>query len=273
MMEHYIWLVPLGFVVGAYGTVIGAGGGFVLMPILLLVYPGEKPDFLTSISLAVVFFNALSGSVAYAQMRRIDYESGLLFSTATVPGAILGALSTAFVPRRPFDAIFGVLMVGMAAFLLFRPITGGGPRGSYSPGHKTRRVLVDAKGTRHSFSYNLRLGLVLSFFAGYFSSLLGIGGGIIHVPVLARLLNFPVHIATATSHFMLAIMALAGTIVHIATGSFTHGAARTVALAIGVLLGAQLGAHLSTRLKSEWIIRSLAIALGFVGLRILFAAL
>ena len=56
MTGPYLWLLPLGFVIGAYGTLIGAGGGFVLVPLLLLLYPKESPEIITSISLAVVFF-------------------------------------------------------------------------------------------------------------------------------------------------------------------------------------------------------------------------
>jgi len=113
------YLIPLGFVIGAYGTLIGAGGGFVLMPMLLLLYPEESPEVITGISLAVVFFNALSGSMTYARMRRIDYRSGFLFSTATIPGAILGALTTAYIPRRLFDAIFGFLMIERQSFYYY----------------------------------------------------------------------------------------------------------------------------------------------------------
>jgi len=76
MIQH-LWLVPLGILIGTFGTLIGAGGGFLLAPVLLLAYPDESPEIITSISLAVVFLNALSGSVAYARMRRIDYRSGL----------------------------------------------------------------------------------------------------------------------------------------------------------------------------------------------------
>src|SRR4030042_742288 len=115
-MVQNIWLIPLGFFIGTYGTLIGAGGGFILMPILLLLYPKGNPELLTSISLAVVFFNAFSGSVAYTRMRRIDYRSGFLFSVATVPGAIFGALTTAYIPRWLFDVIFGVLMIVASAF-------------------------------------------------------------------------------------------------------------------------------------------------------------
>lgn len=272
-MEHYPWLIALGFALGALGTLIGAGGGFVLVPVLLLLYPHASPETITCISLAVVFFNALSGSYAYARMKRIDYKSGLLFAAATVPGAIIGALTTSYIPRRLFNAVFGLVMIVAAAYLSFHQTGGRKPAEERNKRHIARNV-VEANGTVHAFSYDLRLGMWLSLFVGYVSSLLGIGGGIVHVPVLVRLLNFPVHIATATSHFILAIMALAGTIVHIATGSFSHGGVRrTVYLAIGVLLGAQVGAWLSARVHGMWIIRGLAVALAFVGIRILIMAL
>jgi len=271
-MEQYLWLIPLGFVIGAYGTLIGAGGGFVLMPILLLLYPNESPEILTSISLAVVFFNTLSGSGAYARMRRIDYKSALLFSAATIPGAILGAFTTVFIPRRLFNAVFGLFMIAASIFLLLRPRSDEEKRKS-RPQHWLTRNLMEADGTCHTFSFNPIVGIALSLFVGYVSSLLGIGGGIIHVPALIQLLNFPIHIATATSHLILAVMAFTGTAVHIMIGAFSHGVRRTISLAIGVLIGAQLGAWLSNRVHGDWIIRGLAIALGFVGIRIFIMAL
>ena len=270
---NYLALIAMGVGVGAYGTLIGAGGGFVLMPVLLLLFPNESPELLTSISLATVFFNALSGSEAYGLMKRIDYRSGLLFSIATIPGAILGALNTAYVPRRLFDLIFGVLLVLAAIFLTFKRREHGH---SCAPPFMQRfcvtRHMVDTHGEVYDYSFNYLLGMLISLFVGYVSSFLGIGGGIIHVPALSYLLGFPIHVATATSHFILAIMALTGTLVHIATGTFTHGVHRTIALSIGVLAGAQIGARLSEKIRGRWIIRGLAIALGLVGLRILAIA-
>jgi uncharacterized membrane protein YfcA len=271
--EQYLGLAVLGIGVGCYGTLIGAGGGFVLMPVLLLLYPGQNPELLTSISLAVVFFNALSGSEAYALMKRIDYRSGLILSAAAIPGAVLGAFNTAYVPRRLFDIIFGILLLGAAAFLGLRGRPSNGERRRMFPdGHATVRHLIDAHGTHYEYSFNLYLGIGISVVVGYVSSFLGIGGGIIHVPALSYFLNFPVHIATATSHFILAIMALAATTVHILTGTFAHGVHRTIVLAIGVALGAQIGARLSEKMQGGWIIRSLALALAVVGVRILFMA-
>jgi uncharacterized membrane protein YfcA len=272
--ERILGLIALGFCTGAYGTLIGAGGGFVLMPVLLLLYPHQSPETLTSISLAVVFFNALSGTEAYAMMKRIDYKSGFMFALATIPGAIIGALQTAHVPRSLFDGIFGVLLLSAAAFLITHPnFKEKSWKKSHTHSYLITRNLVEADGSRYSYSFNPLIGVVLSCFVGYVSSFLGIGGGIIHVPALVYFLNFPVHIATATSHFMLAIMALTGTLVHILTGTFSHGVNQTLSLAIGVVLGAQLGAHVSNRIKGNWIIRSLAIALGLVGIRILMLAL
>jgi uncharacterized membrane protein YfcA len=265
-------MLLLGFFTGGYGTLIGAGGGFVLLPALLLLYPQESPAILTSISLAVVFFNALSGTEAYALMGRVDYKSGLLFSTATLPGAVTGALTTSFIPRWLFDTILGFLMAGASIYLLFpNRLKRPGPL-LERPTHGFARHLIEADGTEHFYLFNPVLGMTLSFFVGFFSSLLGIDGGIIHVPALVYLLHFPVHIATATSHFILANMALTGTLTHILTGTFSHGVHRTIFLAIGVMAGAQVGARLSNRIRGAWIIKSLAVALGLVGVRILIQA-
>ena len=279
MPIEYWWLLPLGVLIGAFGTLIGAGGGFILVPILLLVYPHEKTELITAISLAVVFFNALSGSFAYARMKRVDYKSGIIFAVAAIPGAILGALSTAYVPRRAFDLIFGVLMVVAAVVLWLsaKEDHSTSPTPNFSSVSEktatrlTERHLVDAEGAHYDYAFDLRIGVILSIFVGYLSSLLGVGGGFIHVPALSRLLNFPVHIATATSHFVLAIMALTGTLVHVAQGVFVHGLRRTAIMAVGVLIGAQAGAWLSNRTGGKTIIRGLAVALAFVGIRLIFA--
>jgi uncharacterized membrane protein YfcA len=280
MSDHYLWLFPLGLLVGAFGTLIGAGGGFILVPILLLLYPKENAELITSISLAVVFFNALSGTAAYARMGRVDYKSGIIFAIATIPGAILGALSTAFIPRHAFNVIFGVLMIGAACYLWIsaRGVMREQPTenvdlSAQKTRRLTRRSIVDREGRLYEYAFNPAVGIVLSVFVGYISSVLGVGGGFIHVPALAQLLNFPVHIATATSHFVLAVMALTGTVVHLASGVFVHGVKRTAALAIGVLIGAQAGARLSNRVHGKAIIRGLALALAFVGLRLLMAEL
>jgi hypothetical protein len=260
-MEAFIGLVMLGLALGACGTLIGAGGGFVLMPLLLLIYTHESAERLAAISLIVVFFNAASGSVAYARMKRIDYRAGLLFSAAGIPGAIAGAFSTGLIPKAVFDGVLGVLMVGSASYLFF----------SRQPSQKEAES-GGIRGPSLAPRYNRKLGIGISLLVGYLSSLLGIGGGIMHVPIMARVLRFPVHVATATSHFILAILALTGSVVHVFGGHLDGGLDRIAPLSLGVVLGAQFGAFISDYVHGKWIIRGLALALAFVGIRILMIA-
>ncbi len=271
---QFIWLLPLGFAVGTIGTIIGAGGGFILIPVLLLLYPDKSPETITSISLAMVFFNALSGSFAYARMKRIDYKSGLIFAAATLPGSILGAVTTSLIPRTVFNGIFGILMLAASVFLILKPKNKKSSPDTDAENHMIRitRSLTDIDGVTHVFSYNPALGIVISLLVGYIASLLGIGGGIIHVPVLVHLLDFPIRIATATSQFTLAIMSFSGSVVHFASGILSRGIIQIIFLSAGALLGAQFGARLSNRLRGVWIIRGLAIALGLAGIRILVTA-
>src|SRR5437867_4469158 len=119
---EFIRLAPLGFLIGAYGTLIGAGGGALLVPALLILMPEESPATVTSISLAVVFFNAYSGTVAYARMRRIDYLAGVLFAVASLPGAVLGSMLVREVPRALFDPAFGVLLLMIGIYLAVNPL-------------------------------------------------------------------------------------------------------------------------------------------------------
>jgi uncharacterized protein len=259
-------LVLLGFGVGVFGTLVGAGGGFILTPILLVLYPHDSPRTITAISIAVVFCNASSGSIAYARQRRIDYRSGLVFAFATLPGSIVGALAVGSVSRRAFDALMTAVLVGIAAWLFV------GARVEHEPEHRrgTLRLIVDREGTEHAYRVPVVLGAVLSVAVGFVSSFLGIGGGIIHVPLLVQVLGFPVHIATATSHFVLAAMSGAATVTHALRGSYRvgHGLRRSLALSAGVIVGAQVGARVSLRLSGRLIQYLLAGALLILALRL-----
>ncbi|MFN2464768.1 MAG: sulfite exporter TauE/SafE family protein [Candidatus Dormibacteria bacterium] len=263
----HLLLLAVGFAVGAYGTLIGAGGGFVLVPVLLLIYPTETPTQLTAVSLAAVFANASSGSVAYLRARRVDTRSALMFAVATLPGAVLGALSVQALSRGAFNVIFGAVLTALSLLLLGNPERRLQIEAVF-PSNE-RREIIDAEGTTYRYTYNLPLGLAVSVAVGFLSSLLGIGGGIIHVPFMAQVLGFPTHVATATSHAVLAVMAGAGTATHVFQGAFGGIVYRTLFLGAGVVVGAQVGARLSERVRATWLLRLLALALLVVGLRLL----
>ncbi|MBN1806455.1 MAG: sulfite exporter TauE/SafE family protein [Sedimentisphaerales bacterium] len=248
-------LIFFGLLVGIVGTLIGAGGGFLIMPVFLIFYREKGLTVLTAASLAVICANAISGSIAYARMRRINYHAGLLFAIAAAPGAITGVLIIDYIPAKAFEILFGLTMILVGTYLFA------------SVEKRLNPLQADAKSIP---TYDVKVGMGISTVVGLLSSLLGIGGGVIHVPMMVYVLNFPVHLATATSHFTLAIMTMTGTIVHIYEGNLAGQWRLVLILAAGVIAGAQIGAAISPRIKSAWIIKFLAVAIAIVGLRIMY---
>ncbi|TAM91640.1 sulfite exporter TauE/SafE family protein [bacterium] len=260
----YAVAVLIGLFVGVLGTLVGAGGGFLLVPILALAEPSWATRTVTAFSLAVVAANATAGGLSYARQQRVDLRSFPIFAAAAIPGAIVGAWLSAYVPRAAFDFAFGVVLLGVAIVLFARPARrAGSGRGS------ARRVLVDRLGNRYEWSFDLKLGVAGSAGVGALSSVLGIGGGIVHVPFMVTVLGFPEHVATATSHAVLAVTALVATIVHLAHGDFAGEGWLTILVAVGAVIGAPLGARLSTHLPGRAITRILALALASVAVRLL----
>jgi uncharacterized membrane protein YfcA len=273
MPDVLVWpgLILLGVSVGAYGTMIGAGGGFVLVPLLLILYPSDPPELVTAMSIGVVFFNALSGTFAYVRQRRVDFVGANAFALATIPGAIAGSLLTGYVPRDLFDLIFALVLICAAAVLILRPE----PRvvGRSNRRGEVVRMITDRQGDTFFFSYNVFLGIGISMMVGFLASLLGIGGGLIHVPVMIQVLHYPAHIATGTSHYVLTVTAGTSALVHLLAGDYEGGYGRTAALATGVIIGAQFGAIISSKLHGAVIVRFMAIALLALGSRLLIGTL
>lgn len=108
-------LVPLGLVAGVYGTIIGAGGGFVLVPALLLLYRDKPADELTAITPTVALVSGVSAFVAYARQGRIDYLTAILMGCVAVPGGVLGVFAIHLLPRPVFDTVFGALLLVVGA--------------------------------------------------------------------------------------------------------------------------------------------------------------
>jgi uncharacterized membrane protein YfcA len=262
----YPLLIPLGVIIAAYGTLIGAGGGILIVPALLLLYPHASANTIASISLAVIFFNAVSGTWAYGHMHRIDYRAGLLFAAAAVPAGLLGAYFTSFLSRRVFDLAFSALVLALAAFIFLRPTPAR--QQHLATRRETIHRLTDFKGNNFVYAFSIRLGVLFSFGIGLISSMLGIGGGPFYVTMLVYPLHFPLHVATATTQFMLMIISLSWSAAHLIAGGFEHGIFRTLFLGVGVLLGAQVGARLSQHLAGAIISRVMAGGLLLVGIRL-----
>lgn len=249
------WLTPLGLIVCALGTLVGSGGGILLVPILLLTYPELGADNITEVSLIMVAANAISGALTYARMKgRIHYPTGIRFAAATFPGAVLGVLVVRRVGITSFMGLFGLLLLGLSILVAWRIM---------------RRAWVDPIAVP---SPDWR-GMGASGVVGFLSTLFGIGGGALHVPLMTAWLGYPVHVATATSQFVLAITTTVGVVTHLVThGTPPHGEA-ALFLAAGAIPGAMLGANLSARVGSRVIMLILASFLAVLAVRLIVRAL
>lgn len=251
---------------------MGVGGGFLVVPLLLLIYK-LPPAAAAATSLVVVLLNATSGSITYVRRGRVDIRTGLLLAAATVPGAFfIGPELAVRIPERAFRIGFGIFLLGMAALLFFRPERQtAAPRATSRGGAwRIRRSFRDASGNAVDYEFDAVLAIVLSFAVGILSSMLGIGGGIVHVPALIHLMAFPVHVATATSQFVLAFTAAAGVAKYASEGHVVWPLA--LAVGGGVILGAQVGARLSQRMRGARIVRLLVLAVVVLGVRLLWSA-
>src|SRR5271156_1942079 len=132
VVEALVALAGLG--IGMLGTLIGAGGGFLIVPLLVLLEPSWSTDQITAFSLAVVTANAATGALSYWWQGRVDPFTFPLYTLAAVPGSIAGAYVTAYIPRALFDPIFGVVLILIGVWLFWKPGSSeeGGRTGYYA---------------------------------------------------------------------------------------------------------------------------------------------
>ena len=251
LLNLELFMVGLG--VGALGTLIGVGGGFILVPVFLFVFD-FTPQYAVGTSLAVVFANALSGTLAYIRQKKVYYDAAIRFALATLPGAVLGSYTAHYFTNRTFYISFGALLMSIAALLYWRT------RHELGAGRDHNAFPVD---------YDRVLGISISVVVGFLSSTFGIGGGIVHVPAMIGLLGFSAHVATATSHFVLAISAFIGVTSHFLLGNILLMPALIVGS--GAAIGAQIGAYLSPKTKPRSISRLLCVALFVLGLKMILS--
>ena len=240
-LEFFV-LPVLGLVVGVFGTMVGIGGGFLVVPILIVAF-GFEPRIAVGTSLVYVFFNALSGSLGYLKQKRVNIHMGLMFAILTIPGSILGAYVTGYFKHGLFQVVFAILLVATSLYLVIRPIKE--KAASRLSDKHTNDVKFEGKVYNHTPS--ITKGLIISFCAGFVSSIFGVGGGILHVPTMIFLLEFPVHISTATSHFIIIFSSILGSLSHASLGNVKLDFA--LLLALGGIFGAQLGALVSQKTK------------------------
>ena len=268
----WLWLLLLGSGTGAYGVLVGAGGGFILGPALLIFFDLNK-ETAAGTALALVAANTISGAPVYLRMGRVDRRSGVLFALAAIPGSVIGAFALIAISGSIFRILFGLLLIALAIQML---VGQGISRGSSPPKKatirvgrmvRTRRVTAD-DGQVFEYTFNEGFATAFNVVLGFISSFFGTGGGFLRTPILVSVFGFPVQVAVATSIFALAFYTTAGAATHAALGHVEWWPTFVWA-GIGLVAGGQVGARLAGTVNSVWILRLLLVVVLALGVRLL----
>lgn len=258
-------LLIIGLLAGGYGVIVGAGGGFVLVPALLMLF-NMSPQMAAGTGLAIVLLNSLSGTIGYVRQKRIDYKLGLILALGAAPGTFLGVQLSQVVSDGVFYIAFAVMLIALGVFLFIKN----------KPSGRAQRAQIETAATSassecvHSTSQKSFIGLLLiGLLLGIVSNFFGIGGGWLLVPILVYLFKVSPHQATATSLFSLSLYASIGVAIqlfyqHIDWMAVLWGG-------IGVMLGAQLGVFIANKLPGKVIIQMLSVLLVGVGMNLILA--
>ena len=228
-MIDQLWLILLGFAGGILGSMIGLGGGIIVVPVLTFL--GFSPTAAASNSLFAALSNAVASTISYSKQKRIEYPLGLKLGLLSVPGTVLGAVISSDVAPDIFKVLFGLVLISSAAYIFLRR--------NLESKQKTisKQMMIFAIGA--------------SFFAGIISSFFGIGGGIIFVPLMVAGMGMAMKRAAPTSQLILLFASLSGVITHSLLGhpDFTQAGL----LAIGSFAGGLVGARLSIDIKERYL--------------------
>lgn len=251
---------------------MGLGGGIILVPSLLFIasafdsFAWATPQTIVGISLIVMIFTGLSSTLAYLKVKRVDYKTGFLCLIGSVPGGIIGSWLNQFLDAASFQLYLGILMLIISALLFLKKKI---PEKKVLSGNQVRTFVVHGK--TYEYEVQKTTAIILSLFVGALSGIFGIGGGSIMVPAMILFFGMPVHVATATSMFMIFFVSIVGASTHIALG---HIAWEYVLFFLpGAWIGGKLGAKVNQLLPGqalEWILRGLLI---FIGLRMIIEGL
>jgi uncharacterized protein len=249
-----------GILSGVMGALLGLGGGIFLVPFLNL---GLKFPLTAAaaISLTTVIATSSSVSAGRAGKQLINMRLGMLLEVATAAGSVLGGMTALILSQSVLQKTFGVVAGAVAAIMLTRlqrrnvildpAVDPGVLGGRYYEQESGGVVIYRVK--------RIPLAVTASFLAGNISSLLGIGGGIIKVPVLNAWCGVPLRAAAATSAFMIGVTATAGAVIYYGHGQLAPTLA--AAAVLGVQLGSWGGMRFGQHAPAKWLKIMMAVVL------------
>ncbi len=268
--HHAIVYVVTGAATGLVGAMLGLGGGVFLVPLLTLAL-GIPIRTAVAASLISVIATSSASSTVNLDRGLVNMRLAMALEVATTIGGLGGGVAAALFTPRELFLIFGGTLAVMGVLMFVR----SGYRNviadlGVDPGRLGGR-LQEGETTYVYRMRRLPLGLGASLVAGAVSGLLGLGGGIIKVPVMNTFCGIPIRVAAATSAFMIGVTAAASVFIYYARGDLVLPLCSAVAL--GALPGSLAGARLAHVVHTRWLKIIMAVVLLLVGARMALQAL
>ncbi|WP_059105881.1 sulfite exporter TauE/SafE family protein [Shouchella shacheensis] len=267
---EWILLVIMGLVAGTFGSLLGLGGGLIVVPALIMLgsqfdsLAYTPPQVAAGTSLFVMIFTGISSTLSYLKQKTVDYKSAFLFFVGIAPGTVLGVIASRFVDTELFFLYFGLFMLVVVGSLFLR----GNLRQGSGMSKGVTRSYIDETGERQTYGYRPSVAISLSVFIGFVSSLFGVGGGALVVPVMIVLFGFPARTAVATSMLVIFLSAVSGSVSHLVAGHIAWLYA--LALIPGAWFGGQLGAWMNRKLSSAMLVHVLRVMFLLLALRFVY---
>ncbi len=251
-----ILLTLVSIIAGAFGALLGLGGGFLIIPFLTLAL-GIHIHYAIGAGLVAVIATSSGAAAGYVRDGYTNVRLALFLEIATTLGAITGVIFAGIVAPESLYLIFALLLT-WSAWSMFRRRDESDISATIPPDGLADRLKLHstypAQGGNRRIAYRVTrtpLGLVLMYFAGIATALLGIGSGTLKVPAMDQAMRLPIKVSTATSNFMIGVTAATSAGIYFMRGNIIPGLAGPVAL--GVLIGSQLGGHLLTNWSGKTI--------------------
>ena len=253
-MEMFIFFM-IGLISGAFGVLVGAGGGFLFVPAVLVLLK-LPPEMAAGSGLFVVFINSLSGSVHFMLKKRVNYSFSAPIIIGAIPGTFFGTWLLKLISPDVFQWFFACALLLLGVYLLLK---------------NTSKHQEKGRKAALTLAFKKRVLLVfIGFVMGILSNFFGIGGGWLLVPMLIYLFQLSPHEAAATSLFTLSVYSMTGAISQIGLGHIHWEA--SIWGGAGVLFGSQAGAILSSKVSGRWIVQLLSVLLIGVSMKLFLSA-
>lgn len=258
-----------GVAAGAFGSLLGLGGGLLIVPLLTFGF-GLPLREAVGVSLVSVIMTSSAAAGVFLERHVANLRLGMTLELFTALGALAGGLIAFLLDERLLAGLFAVVL-GYVAVTMGRQAL----RASRQP-QPDAPVVVPATATADDTTPDyvvkrLRVGIVGSLGAGVVSALLGIGGGIIKVPLMHLVMGVPLRVATATSNLMIGITAAASAVIYLLRGGIDPYVAGPTA--IGVFVGATIGSRLGHRIPLRYLQALFVLVLSYTAIQMLLRAL